>query len=320
MVYSGVHPQPQRMMSNFTHILAVLALAITAVTVSTIDVPNGLIEKPCAADRDARCGNLCGAKQVPDFISVDEVARMKRLVEWALGPIADAPAGPALLDFNSGFVLPAGAARPGNLYANPVPEWVQADLQMVQRIVYRVAAELSETFNTSLYTSAPNFLARIKGDPAWEPSTLHDEYFHAHVDKNNTGHYDYSGLIYLSTVDEDFTGGLFEWLDDAGNVQSTVAPRAGMLSMFTSSQENPHRLQRVETGERIALSLWFTCNPTREMPAYYDGKPHRGFLHGQSSAGTKKAKPQARKRRRGQPREDQPRPQSSQSIVQDAEL
>ena len=307
-------------MSNFTHILAVLALAITAVTVSTIDVPNGLIEKPCAADRDARCGNLCGAKQVPDFISVDEVARMKRLVEWALGPIADAPAGPALLDFNSGFVLPAGAARPGNLYANPVPEWVQADLQMVQRIVYRVAAELSETFNTSLYTSAPNFLARIKGDPAWEPSTLHDEYFHAHVDKNNTGHYDYSGLIYLSTVDEDFTGGLFEWLDDAGNVQSTVAPRAGMLSMFTSSQENPHRLQRVETGERIALSLWFTCNPTREMPAYYDGKPHRGFLHGQSSAGTKKAKPQARKRRRGQPREDQPRPQSSQSIVQDAEL
>ena len=26
---------------------------------------------------------------------------------------------------------------------------------------------------------------------------MHDEYWHAHVDKNNTGHYDYSGLLYV---------------------------------------------------------------------------------------------------------------------------
>ena len=36
---------------------------------------------------------------------------------------------------------------------------------------------------------------------------------HPHVDKNNTEHYDYSGLLYLSTHDDDFGGGLFQFLD-----------------------------------------------------------------------------------------------------------
>ena len=36
---------------------------------------------------------------------------------------------------------------------------------------------------------------------------------HAHVDKNNTEHYDYSGLLYLSDYETDFTGGMFAFLD-----------------------------------------------------------------------------------------------------------
>ena len=36
---------------------------------------------------------------------------------------------------------------------------------------------------------------------------LHDEYWHTHADMNNTAHYQYSGLMYLSTYGEDFTGG-----------------------------------------------------------------------------------------------------------------
>jgi hypothetical protein len=36
---------------------------------------------------------------------------------------------------------------------------------------------------------------------------IHDEYWHPHVDHNNTGHYHYSGLLYMSNYGLDFTGG-----------------------------------------------------------------------------------------------------------------
>jgi hypothetical protein len=36
----------------------------------------------------------------------------------------------------------------------------------------------------------------------------HDEYWHPHVDRNNTPHYHYSGLLYMSTYKEDFEGGI----------------------------------------------------------------------------------------------------------------
>ena len=57
---------------------------------------------------------------------------------------------------------------------------------------------------TKLFFTAPTFITREIGDKSWKPSTMHDEYWHPHVDKNNTEHYDYSGLIYLSTHGEDF--------------------------------------------------------------------------------------------------------------------
>ena len=44
-----------------------------------------------------------------------------------------------------------------------------------------------------------------------DPSRLQQQ--HAHVDKNNTEHYDYSGLLYLSDFETDFSGGMFAFLD-----------------------------------------------------------------------------------------------------------
>jgi hypothetical protein len=37
---------------------------------------------------------------------------------------------------------------------------------------------------------------------------IHDEYWHLHVDMNNTAHYHFSGLLYMSTYGKDFQGGL----------------------------------------------------------------------------------------------------------------
>lgn len=46
---------------------------------------------------------------------------------------------------------------------------------------------------------------------------IHDEYWHPHADMNNTGHYHYSGLLYMSTYRKDFDGGMPTFTDE-GNI------------------------------------------------------------------------------------------------------
>ena len=58
-------------------------------------------------------------------------------------------------------------------------------------------------FSTAL--TSPSLL------PSLPPFLLgeHDEYWHAHVDGVNTPHYHYSGLLYMSDYNVDFTGGTY---------------------------------------------------------------------------------------------------------------
>jgi len=53
----------------------------------------------------------------------------------------------------------------------------------------------------------------LDGRAGWEPKEWHDQYWHMHADRNNTAHYHYSGLLYLSMYREDFTGGRFLFYD-----------------------------------------------------------------------------------------------------------
>lgn len=135
---------------------------------------------------------------------------------------------------------------------------------------------------------------RIVGNASWSPSTVHDEYWHAHVDKNNTDHYgvcvwtrviagstcadsvvtlppaDYSGLVYLSTAHKDFEGGYFQFIDSVSN--HTIHPRAGRLLMFSSGMENLHEVMPVTSGERFVMSMWFTCDKRYQFHDFLNGK------------------------------------------------
>ena len=72
-----------------------------------------------------------------------------------------------------------------------------------------------------LYFTAPTFVTREVGNEShWRPKSMHDEYWHPHVDKNNTAHYDYSGLLYLNEHGTDYTGGMFAFLDGPRPAQS----------------------------------------------------------------------------------------------------
>ena len=151
------------------------------------------------------------------------------------------------------------------------------------------------------------------------------------MDKNNTEHYDYSGLLYLSTegVEEDFTGGVFDFNDSppaqalapthanyrrqaeekftsadatssaslsqshpndpAASSMTYVLPKRGRLVTFTAGSENLHRVARVLSGERMVLSLWFTCDPAFQFKGFHAGRPHENAA--------KRARAQRKKRR-----------------------
>jgi len=94
--------------------------------------------------------------------------------------------------------------------------------------------------------------------------------------QNNTAHYHYSALLYLSTGDgDDFQGGEFQFMDAAGN--ATVLPRKGRAVLFSAGQENLHRVRPVVAGVRYAISMWFTCDESRKMPLFLDGSTHQKF-------------------------------------------
>ena len=50
------------------------------------------------------------------------------------------------------------------------------------------------------------------------------------MDKENTLHYDYSGLVYLSDYDIEFTGGLFSFIDDGQF--NTIEPAQGNSTRY----------------------------------------------------------------------------------------
>merc|ERR1719436_1713630 len=107
------------------------------------------------------------------------------------------------------------------------------------------------------------FFSHINGSK--EAKTIHDEYWHQHIDTEQYGTFEYTALLYLSTTWEDFDGG--EFLFDAesevglaGGPAAAVEPRFNRLVAFTSDAENPHRVEKVSRGVRIALTAAFTCD------------------------------------------------------------
>ena len=79
-------------------------------------------------------------------------------------------------------------------------------------------------------------------------------YWDAHCDKANNFEYDISVLLYLNS---DFLGGEFVFMDD--NIDRIVQIKAGRLLLFDSTISNIHRVERVLSGNRIALSIWYSC-------------------------------------------------------------
>ncbi|ETV93482.1 hypothetical protein, variant 3 [Aphanomyces invadans] len=162
-----------------------------------------------------------------------------------------------------------------NLYRQDPPvQFTTAQYTLYRDTIEAIRRAIMHEFQlTTLYFTAPTFLTRLIGNASWTPAELHDE--HAHVDKNNTHHYDYSGLLYLADYGVEFTGGMFAFLDHHRN--TTVEPARGRLMMFTSGAENVHEVRPVESGARYLMSMWFTCDARKRFHNFLDGKVHEHY-------------------------------------------
>jgi hypothetical protein len=248
----------------------------------------------------------CGRYVVDNFVSTSDVEHLLFMVRRGMqrSRIGTSDGGPAILDLNSGFLrdtalqnvyTPLVSRRDGRQLA-PSVNFTHAELALYKSVFDRIHARIREVFNlTHLYFTAPTFVTRIRGKGGWQPASSHDEYYQPHADGLNTPHYTYSGLLYLSTYQQDFEGGLFRFFDkdpgplDAAGLPSpereaqgdlVVEPRAARLLLFTSGPENWHRVERVTSGDRFVFSMWFTCDSSRQFRTFLDGEAHTRFAGG----------------------------------------
>lgn len=196
----------------------------------------------------------CARSITHNAFSTDDVDLLRELVDTALEYTGGGNGPPSIVDMAS------GATSKGDSFINIF----NTDLVLPNQHIYKKAVdavrdsiELHYGECTSLKLTKPSFFSRIDGSKT--AKTPHDEYWHPHVDKQTYGSFVITGLVYLSDAGVDFEGGLFNFLDGDGKVQ-TVTPKRGTLVWFTSGSENLHHVQPVLSGVRYALTIAFTCS------------------------------------------------------------
>lgn len=219
---------------------------------------------------------LCGRVIQDGLFTEEEVKSLRAIAEKGMSNRIPA-GGPTILDINTGYIRDTNGLQ--NLFENATTsgEFTEEDFSRYGFIINKLKTVLESSFAIdSLYFTAPTFITRLDGRAEWEPQEIHDEYWHSHIDRDNTPHYHYSGLLYMSTYLEEFTGGRLLFLDEAEEPELIVEPRAGRVALFTSG-ENLHRVERVISGTRLVLAFWFTCDQRREFEIFLDGKKHIQF-------------------------------------------
>ncbi|CAH1272986.1 OGFOD3 [Branchiostoma lanceolatum] len=202
----------------------------------------------------------CGRGVMDGLVGQDEAGQLLRIAKRGLA-LGGSNGGASILDLHS------GALSKGDTFIN-LYEMVKAnkhktvfsedDFSLYRKVKNRIRAAIAEEFGIQpdrLHLTHPTFFSRMTTRPA---KTVHDEYWHLHIDKETYGSFDYTSLLYLSDYGHDFTGGRFVFVDKEAN--STVEPRTGRVSFFTSGSENLHFVEKVASGTRFAITVSFSCD------------------------------------------------------------
>ncbi|XP_038633040.1 urotensin-2 receptor 2 isoform X2 [Scyliorhinus canicula] len=227
-------------------------------------------EVPCSKDyenykRFAGCTpTKCGRAVKDTVVDREEAERILRIAKKGLS-LGGSDGGASILDLHS------GALSMGKQFVNIYRYFVEQikdifdeeDFALYSDVRWRIQQVIAETFgldSTRLHLTKPTFFSRMNNT---EAKTMHDEYWHPHIDKVTYGSFDYTSLLYLSDYRTDFGGGRFVFVDELAN--RTVEPRIGRVSFFTSGSENLHYVEKVEWGTRYAITVSFSCDPAQAI-------------------------------------------------------
>jgi len=218
----------------------------------------------CNAPRSA---GRCARVVVDNAVAEAEAREVRDLIEWLIQESWGGGSGPpSVVDLHQGSI----SYKEQFVELAALMEFKQINFTETQRSAYHavrqslkgvVARQFGVPEEALLHDMT--FFSHINGSK--EAKTVHDEYWHQHIDTEQYGTFEYTALLYLSTMGEDFDGGEFVFDSEseagkAGGPEAAVEPRFNRLVAFTSDAENPHRVERVSRGVRIALTSAFTCN------------------------------------------------------------
>jgi len=226
----------------------------------------------CSADYDEE-GDLypgctprrCGRVVTDSVVSSSDAAHLLEIAKVGFY-YGGSDGGASILDLHSGAL--SKGDRFINIYSltsgSGMSIFNKSDFVLYNRVKNAIHAAIAKEFGImrdKLYLTKPTFFSKMTTRPA---QTIHDEYWHVHVDKETYGSFHYTSLLYLTEYGTDFTGGRFIFVDDGGyNV--TVEPKMARLSFFTSGSENKHFVERLVSGVRYAITVSFTCDSSKAI-------------------------------------------------------
>uniref|UniRef100_A0A0K2UB86 2oxoglutarate and irondependent oxygenase domaincontaining protein 3like [Bombyx mori] n=1 Tax=Lepeophtheirus salmonis TaxID=72036 RepID=A0A0K2UB86_LEPSM len=202
----------------------------------------------------------CGRVVMDDIIPSDTAYNLLQIAKKGFA-LSESSGGASILDLHSGTI--SKGEHFINLYANHPDVFSPEEYALYASVKNAVKEEVAKHFqidSESLYLSYPTFFSRITAKPAL---TLHDEYWHSHIDKDTYPSFHYTSLLYLTDFEDDFRGGNFVFIDDKLN--RTIEPKFGRVSIFTSGMENKHHVEPVTEGVRFALTMGFTCDKSKAI-------------------------------------------------------
>lgn len=201
----------------------------------------------------------CGRIVMDGVVSLEEAIHLVNLAKKGMKH-GKSSGGPTILDLHTGALT--YEEKFVNIYSiakklGKGALFKKEDFDTYRKVKNKVRDTIAREFKIDkkkLFLTKPTFFSRMKAKPA---KTIHDEYWHQHVDKKTYGSFYYTSLLYLSDYSQNFTGGRFVFVDKAAN--HTVEPKTGRLSFFTSGSENVHFVEKVTKDTRFAITISFTC-------------------------------------------------------------
>jgi hypothetical protein len=194
--------------SHFVHLLLKKKLKSSATKVRSLFDADGTYYEifHFSVCLPARCGRVVN----DGLVTPEESHALLKLAKKGLAK-GGSNGGASIIDLHSGAL--SSDDHFINLYKQYPGLFEPRDFTVYRTVKDRIKNYLADHFEidpTSLYLTHPTFFSRLDNKPA---KTMHDEYWHLHIDKETYPSFHYTSLLYLTDHGDDFQGGEFVFVD-----------------------------------------------------------------------------------------------------------